>query len=357
MKRILFICGSAEPGKDGVGDYSIKLADWLRLHNCQVDVLAANDKFIESSEEKAEILRLSSKLKMKQRRNAIQEKIDDFSPDIIFLQYVPYAFHKKGMPLKFARMLGSVKTTAEWIIMVHEPYIGGKLNTKGKFVQFAQQKALKRLVKLTSPKRVFTSIKKYENALAEIGIVSSILPLFGNIRFTEVDCERSDSLKRVVGVFFGAPPRKENFRFFKEGLIKVSSRVNMQLNLCGKNSGGEFYLYLKQAFENEPIDLQNLGELSENELSQLFLKCNFGISRIAPDLIGKSGSAISLLEHGAKLWIPLAKSQDEIDNEVLFRPDLCFANLSELLNDRSEPGKISNLDKVGKLLLNQINLA
>jgi len=352
--RILIICSSLEKGKDGVGDYSLKLGNWLGKHGCEVQIIAAKDKhLLESENRDGVIYRLSSQLKLSSKQKILQDRIDEFKPEIIFLQYVPYAYHKKGMPLKFAKMIGTLNTSGEWMIMVHEPYIGGKLTAKGKFVQFAQQKALKRIVKKTAPRRVFTSIKKYEEALADINIVSSILPLFGNIEFAEEDSQKETT--ELSGVYFGAPPKKENYHLFKEGLENVSSSYALRISLCGKTSSSEFFSYLKYSFRDKNIELGNLGELEESELSKLFSQSDFGIARISPNLIGKSGSAISFLEHGLKLWIPLAKTQDEIDHEVLFRPDLCFSNLNELLSDPSNAGKISNLDKVGKLLLTQIN--
>jgi len=353
--RILIICSSLEKGRDGVGDYSLKLGKWLDRNGCSVAIIAVNDKYISKNQLSGEVsVRLSSSLSSKSRFELLQNKINEFEPEILFLQYVPYAYHKKGMPLNFAKRIGSLSTSGEWVIMVHEPYIGGRLTAKGKFVKFAQQKALRRLVKKTAPRRVFTSIKKYEKALADINIVSSILPLFGNIAFAETP--EKEAGDKVLGVFFGTHPKKEYFSLVKEGIEKAASSHLLSIALCGKTGNSEFYAYLKYSFRNKNIELQNIGELSEKNMSDLFSQSDFGIARISPDLIGKSGSAISLLEHGLKLWIPLAKTQGEISEEVLFRPDLCYSDLNELLADKSEAERISNLDKVGKLLLSQINL-
>lgn len=353
--KILIICSSLEKGKDGVGDYSRKLGAWLSQRSFKTQILAFNDKFLLNREFRSDsISRFSSGLNLKLRQKKLQEIIDAFEPDILFLQYVPYGFHRKGIPLKLAKVLGSIRTSGKWFIMIHEPYIGGSLGAREKLVQFAQKKALKRLVKKTKPKRVFTSIKKYERALADIQIVSSILPLFGNIQFSEMGADRDDSV--LTGVYFGAPPKKQNYQFFRQGLIEISVKYKLKIYICGKTNDSDFKSYLRSSFVSKNIELIDLGELSEEKLSQLFRKVNFGIARIAPDLIGKSGSAISLLEHGVKLWIPLAKTQEEIAREVLFRPNLCFARLSDLTEDESNPKLISNLDKVGKLLINQINI-
>ena len=46
--KIMFICGSLEPGKDGVGDYTRRLCAHLKKHHIEVGILAYNDKFINS---------------------------------------------------------------------------------------------------------------------------------------------------------------------------------------------------------------------------------------------------------------------------------------------------------------------
>lgn len=356
--RVLIICSSLERGKDGVGDYSLKLGNWLAKKGMGVHILAFNDKYLAAAEKATgQKTRYSSNLSISSRREKLQAKINEFQPDVLFLQYVPYGYHNKGIPLNLAKVLGSIKTNGNWFIMVHEPYIGGKLSVKEKIIQFGQKKAVKRIIENTSPSRVFTSTRKYEKALADINIVSSILPLFGNIQITGDKPAKSDESDSLLGIFFGAPPARENYRNFKNGILKASISKPLRIAFCGKTSSTEFAEYMSSSFKDSDLKIETLGELGENELSQLFSNAEFGIARVGPELIGKSGSAISLLEHGLKLWVPLADSQQEIEREIVFRPELCFADLTHLLADDSRPEKISNLDKVGELLQLQLNTA
>mgnify|MGYP003474349261 CR=1 FL=1 len=41
--KILFICGSLEPGKDGVGDYTRRFCGELLKMNYEVQILSIND--------------------------------------------------------------------------------------------------------------------------------------------------------------------------------------------------------------------------------------------------------------------------------------------------------------------------
>ena len=48
--KIVFICGSAQPGKDGVGDYVRLLALSLLKMGHQAAIVAYNDKFVSAPE-------------------------------------------------------------------------------------------------------------------------------------------------------------------------------------------------------------------------------------------------------------------------------------------------------------------
>ena len=49
--KICFICGSLEPGKDGVGDYSRRLAGELIRLGHQASIISINDSFVASIDE------------------------------------------------------------------------------------------------------------------------------------------------------------------------------------------------------------------------------------------------------------------------------------------------------------------
>jgi hypothetical protein len=59
-------------------------------------------------------------------------------------------------------------------------------------------------------------------------------------------------------------------------------------------------------------------------------QCDVGVSRSAPHLFGKSGTAIAMLEHGMPVWLPRWDGSTPLD--YTFRSDLIFANLRHAAN-------------------------
>src|SRR5690554_7244682 len=113
LKKILFVCGSLEPGQDGVGDYTRELAGAVQRLACNVLVIAIMDRVVDGvSKEKqsarsgdVNVVRLSQSLSFQKRKSEYQKITSDFDPSIISLQYVPYAFSPKGIPFTLRSFL------------------------------------------------------------------------------------------------------------------------------------------------------------------------------------------------------------------------------------------------------------
>ena len=110
---IIFLCGSLEPGSDGVGDYIRKLSAALLKMGHMVAAIALNDRQIRLLEEghQAEdnlqipVLRIPSLLPHAEKFRLASGFIEKWKPDWLSLQFVPYAFHEKGIPFGWARKL------------------------------------------------------------------------------------------------------------------------------------------------------------------------------------------------------------------------------------------------------------
>ncbi|WP_374165457.1 hypothetical protein [Arcticibacter sp. MXS-1] len=103
--KILFVCGSVEPGKDGVGDYTKLLATEFENMGAEAVVVAVNEA--ESSQDYSEVFqringmdlktyRMSGKLPWKHRIEKLREILISYTPDLVSLQFVPFSFQKKG---------------------------------------------------------------------------------------------------------------------------------------------------------------------------------------------------------------------------------------------------------------------
>ena len=165
--RIVFLCGSLEPGHDGVGDYTLRLAGELQRQGHHPSIIALHDKLlhqkeaqIKQSNEPLEFntLRLSNKLTWKERTIIAAEFIKQENPEWISLQYVPFSFQDKGLPIGLAKVLREIGHGKKWHIMFHELWVGMEMNSsfKMKLWGFFQKKTIKYIIKHLSPKVIHT---------------------------------------------------------------------------------------------------------------------------------------------------------------------------------------------------------
>ena len=103
---IIFLCGSLEPGSDGVGDYIRKLSAAMFKKGHMVAAIALNDRQIQRLEEghqtennvQIPVLRIPSLLPHAEKFMLASTFIEKWNPDWLSLQFVPYAFNEKGIP-------------------------------------------------------------------------------------------------------------------------------------------------------------------------------------------------------------------------------------------------------------------
>src|SRR5947209_6737741 len=105
--KIVFICGSLEPGKDGVGDYTRRLGATLISKGYELSIIALYDRFISSLEETTQksdnyeimVLRLPFSMQDRERYELARDYINKKDPVWLSLQFVIFSFHPKGLPL------------------------------------------------------------------------------------------------------------------------------------------------------------------------------------------------------------------------------------------------------------------
>ena len=367
--KIIFFCGSLEPGRDGVGDYCRSIAaELIKLGNT-IRLVALNDRYIDHTLEQSEklddieinTLRCSHKEKSKILLKILDKFTYTFQPDYSSLQYVPYAYHIKGLPVHLGRFLSKIKNAGTWQVMIHEPFIEVSKNQtiKEKFLRQIQIVCLKSAIKSIRAKVIHTSIPFYKDRLAEQGINSKVLPLFGNIKIV-VDIKTTNIRKidpyHMTAIYFGSAPEEDKQSIFAEKIRAYCEENNaaIEILICGKNGphGARFISQIENACRNVSCKILLLGEKTGSEISNLFIKSDFGISRNYPEFVEKSGSSISMLEHGLPLWIPITRESTSFTN-LKFRPALCFQNLSTV--SQISRGAISpQLSKITKQFLNDI---
>lgn len=190
---ILFICGSIEPGKSGVGDYTLILARKIVSQTgIACSILALNDSHVNNVcntkdiiDPRISVTRIPSTGKgFKQWKSITQSIIDQQAPTWISLQYVGYAYNRYGLASPITKLLKSLKTNSKLHIMFHELWEGFGVNDnfKSKLRGAVQKQSLKRLLKSQKPAACHTQNHFYLRQLKSLHLQADYLPLFGNIK-------------------------------------------------------------------------------------------------------------------------------------------------------------------------------
>lgn len=369
--KIIFICGCLEPGRDGVGDYTRRLSAELIKLGHTVGAVSLNDKFISSNIKNEQhfegvnlpVLRLASCLTLKARLEKIKGWIQIFRPELISLQYVPYSYQNNGIPLYLASFLTKLQSGARWEIMIHEPFLAGYTSLKMKLITLLQKFSLKLIKAKLKPVVFHTSIPQYQKLLLQVGIQSKLLGLFGNIHIETIDKEQDSEginlRKMITGLYFGSAPSPTHYSLFTDKIksFNLESKALLRIIICGKSgsNGESFVRNIKSACKDLNCEISVLGELEPKELSKLFLEADFGISRVPPRYIGKSGSSISMLEHGLPLWLPIL-TQGTIEESLDFRPELCFHELNAILTTVKKKAPLNRLPVTAATFLKDVQI-
>ena len=330
--KIVFICGSIEPGKDGVGDYTRRLAGEMIRQGYKASILSINDKDVTNSCEevqedygtKIQTLRLPSNKNYSQKIESAKEFVELINPDWLCLQYVPFSFHPKGLHFGLADMLTKIGKGRKWHIMFHELWCGMQCNVSIKVKLLGWlQKCLIRLtfIKL-KPLVVLTNIAYYQIQLNKIGILAKLVPVFGNISLTNNVTDEewcffldANQLKYIfekkenimlVG-FFGTIYKIPGFNKLLKNLIDYSIKKDKRIFflVIGNNIDSNIEKLVNQS---ENINIIKIGFLSEGILNKVLLSTDFGIMTTTANGLNKSGSALAWVERG----IPLLVSGDDL---------------------------------------------
>jgi hypothetical protein len=316
--KIIFLCGCLEPGRDGVGDYSRRLAGELIQTGHEVGIVSLNDQHITETNSTQQysgavpipVLRLPDTWTTARRFQKARFWIEDFNPDWISLQFVPFAFHPKGLPFSMGKMLKTFGKERNWHIMVHELWVGMDKESPRKFVYWGwlQKQLIKSIFKKLHPRIIHTQSSLYMKMLAKIGLKAIHLPLFGNIQveaFTRKPEEQLAETQRSPGiitwvVFGGVHPGAPIGALAKElKLYSNAKGIKVSLKMVGRN--GPDQVRWEQEWKAAGLQVELIGEQPPENISEILSNSSFGISTTPASLIEKSGSVAAMQEHGLSI--------------------------------------------------------
>jgi hypothetical protein len=302
--KILFICGSAEPGRDGVGDYTRRLCGELVRRGYEVQILSVWDhqatSFTGKNQEvegtEVVVHRIPFSVSNNQRLIWSQNILYDFEPDWISLQYVPYSFNPKGLPLWLPSFLKKLNGNHKWHIMFHELWLGIDIESsfRHKCIGKLQQLIVKKVIHNTKTHFVNTQNKLYQFFLQSHNINTEVMPICGNIPLTAVENKAKEFTQIVL---FGTIHPGAPFEDFIKDLVSYSSKLNKPIKFVfvGKN-GLELSNYIN-VLEDNGLYYEVMGIQSEIVISQVLIDSDYGISTTPYFQTEKSGVYAAYREH------------------------------------------------------------
>lgn len=348
--RILFICCSLEPGKDGVGDYIRRLAVQLVNVGHEVRLLALNDSHLlnvveglQTMEGKSiKTFRFDLGLSWNARSVRARLWIEAFSPDWISLQFVCFGFNSKGFVHDLVKPLSRICEGYRIHWMFHELWVGIDADARLKLRVWGwfQRHFILSLYTKIRPQITHTSNSRYKSILGKYNIQSDILPLFGNIPFPRQFKSDRDDLsgfcdlptgKRLkVGLFGSIHPQWSPFTVL-DSLQEFCAESQLRLALIafGRHGpkGEELFLELRRSY-GDRFDFVKLGLLSESKVGEILSHLDIGLATSPLSLLGKSGTVAAFADFGIAIVVnrvdenELDCSSTEVrEGVVLFKPE------------------------------------
>ncbi|MGM8363549.1 hypothetical protein ACSV4D_16670 [Flavobacterium sp. ARAG 55.4] len=338
MIKILFLCGSAAPGKDGVGDYTRRFcarliqlgheAQLLSLCDLQAEAYISENQIVEKTAVLAH--RIPRSVENMQRLLWVQYIINDFQPDCISLQYVPYSFNRKGLPFWLPSFFKKIKGNHQWHIMFHELWIGMDVNAslKNRIIGFLQKLLILKMLRTNSGITISTQTHLYQSKLASLGYDAMILPLFSNIIKKSVtvkeSAEEAEELRFCIfgTIHYGAPVTK-----FIEELKQVltTTKNKKSLNFIFIGHCGTAIEEWKKVLQKHQINFEITGFVTDQEISYFLSHSHYGISTTPYILNQKSGSLMAMFDHHipvlcvARNWDVKGFNQQSFSNLINYK--------------------------------------
>jgi len=369
--KIVFICGSLEKGKDGIGDYTHKLCGELALQNITVVMVSISDKYVKTFEtgedDGVQFYRIPSVLSWKEKGDKLIEILITGEPvDWISIQFVAFAFNSKGLVFNVRSFFDRLK---QWKLhfMMHELWIAEEKQASLKMRLWGalQKLGILSLIKRVKPEVIQTSMPLYQKMLTRADINAGILPLFSNIGYVDAEAgELSEMLppdmienrsNYVMGCLFGSIYYESwdlstLFAILKKEHERSGKRIVI-ISLGKLGYGKEFWDGLPAQYPF--VEFVTLGAQEEQVVSKLLTNyIDFGIITTPVIIAGKSGSYMAFLEHGIpvfgkqnELTFDFAITDNMIDNNIITVKEGTDFNLPA----RNEP--VRQLNKTAKILV------
>ena len=376
--KLVFICTSLAPGRDGVGDYVRQLASACAAEGHVCLLVAVHDRHLPANtplQHRGNEIRLSATLGWDRRAEMLETLVRDFDPHWVSWQIVPYGFHQKGiLPAASFALVDAVKKWPNQV-MLHELWLGLARSDpiKPRIIGAFQRRRLLSFLRRLRPSALHTTNEAYQLALARCGWLAELLPLFGNMPVLPANPTAAQSAlselagstlpagPRCLGVIFGTIHPQWKPAATIEWLKSAAPTLQKEICLLAVGRAGPHGEKILAQIANERggIRVINVGPQAPETISLLLQTADFGIATHPWALLEKSGTTVSLLEHGVPVLVPrddwhlrdgdISGARDPLLRKLA---DLSPAQFPQWLNERRAPA--AQLPIVAATFLNQL---
>ncbi|MGE0151152.1 MAG: glycosyltransferase [Reyranellaceae bacterium] len=321
--RIALIAGSAEPGRDGIGDHARILAAELVRRGHAAWVLAINDPHVaepgsgRSTVDGVEVaaLRIPAAISGFRRFALAQAALDNAEAEAVLYDFSPTQYQPRGLIWAMAREMAALARGRRRALLVHEYCIGSEQGAglKQRLWGRAQHWGFRRFVRSLNGLRIATTNLLYARLLERDGYGARIVPLYGNVpvlpppaaNWCHARLREAGMAPQGPGGFycagcFGALYDGAELASVLPMLRQAADAAGARLAILsvGELGGGEpLWRAWQEKFGGEAAFLR-LGRREAGEVSAYIHSLDIGLATTSMALAGKSGSLAAFLDHG-----------------------------------------------------------
>lgn len=313
--KIVFLTQNYPPTICGVGDHTYHLAQAMIAQGVEVHVICSADQKVMQQDN----LKVYPIVKQWNTEGVVSvaQLLKNIQPDWFIVQYVPHAYHPKGLPHVLVPLYRSVSRLDISILTVfHEVKIRPEKALKTRLMSFLQGRIAYKLANMSE--KVVTSIDFYDDNLKKLPQTKkTIIPIASNI----IPIKVSDTFKKQLKERYQIDQNAKIICTFGDRNIAgylpifdalIKDYPNLIWLLCGKNS-------TSAAIWESRNYLRYVGKMSSDRIYQ---HLSLGNIFFMPDTVSEQGEGGTCNKSGSlacalSLGIPIVGSKGDMNNRLL----------------------------------------
>lgn len=314
MMKVVFLTRNYPPTICGVGDHTYHLATEMLSKGIKTHVICSADQIVQSND-------ISVYPIVKEWNTEgvglVVDVLKKIQPHWLIVQYVPHAYHPKGLPFALLSLYRAVSQLNVSILTVfHEVKIRPERAIKTRLISFLQGQLAYKLSNRSS--KVVTSIDFYDNNLKKLSAdKKTIIPIASNILPIEVSLDVKQNLKEKYKI---SPDAKVICTFGDRNVsdyVPAFDRLledypNLVWLICGKNKTPSVIWRSRSYF-------RYVGAMPTE---QIYQHLSLGDVFFMPDFVSEEGQGGTCNKSGSlacamSLGIPIVGSKGDMNNKLL----------------------------------------